>query len=158
MKTPVSTVLALSLTALLAAPVIAQQKEHPQKKEHPEHPKSEKKLSVDDIDAAIRSNIEEKAKASEGKFLVRDEVLDKTWELELVRVHKDRLQALADGRYFACVDFKAADGTMMDVDFFLKKDGDKLVVTDTSVHKINGKARYNYEEKDGVWVRVAEKS
>jgi hypothetical protein len=152
MKTPVSPVLALSLTALLAAPVIAQQKEHP------EHPKSEKKVSVDDIDAAIRSNIAEKAKASDGKFLVQDEVLDKTWELELVRVHKDRLQALADGRYFACVDFKAADGTMVDVDFFLKKDGDNLVVTDTSVHKINGKARYNYEEKDGVWVRVAEKS
>jgi hypothetical protein len=159
MKTPVSPVLALSLTVLLAAPVIAQQKEHP--KEHPqkkENPESEKKFSVDDIDAAIRSNIEEKAKASDGKFLVRDEVLEKTWELELVRVHKDRLQALADGRYFACVDFKAADGTMVDVDFFLKKDGDKLVVTDTSVHKINGKARYNYEEKDGVWVRVAEKS
>jgi len=162
MKTPVSPVLALSLTALLAAPVIAQQKEHPkehpQKKEQPEHPKSEKKFSVDDIDAAIRSNIEEKAKASAGKFVVQDDVLDKTWELELVRVHKDRLQALADGRYFACVDFKAADGTMVDVDFFLKKDGDKLAVTDTSVHKISGKARYNYEEKDGVWVRVAEKS
>jgi hypothetical protein len=162
MKTPVSPILALSLTALLAAPVIAQQKEHPkehpQKKEPSEHPKSEKKFSVDDIDAAIRSNIEEKAKASAGKFVVQDDVLDKTWELELVRVHKDRLQALADGRYFACVDFKAADGTMVDADFFLKKDGDKLVVTDTSVHKINGKARYNYEEKDGVWVRVAEKS
>jgi hypothetical protein len=162
MKTPVSPILALSLTALLAAPVIAQQKEHPkehpQKKEPSEHPKSEKKFSVDDIDAAIRSNIEEKAKASGGKFLAQDEVLDKTWELELVLVHKDRLQALADGRYFACVDFKAADGTMVDVDFFLKKDGDNLVVTDTSVHKINGKARYNYEEKDGVWVRVAEKS
>jgi hypothetical protein len=162
MKTTVSPVLALSLTALLAAPVIAQQKEHPkehpQKKEHPEQPKSEKKFSVDDIDTAIRSNIEEEAKASDGKFLVQDEVLDKTWELELVRVHKDRLQALADGRYFACVDFKAADGTMVDVDFFLKKEGDKLAVTDTSVHKINGKARYNYEEKDGVWVRVEEKS
>jgi hypothetical protein len=46
----------------------------------------------------------------------------------------------------------------VDVDFFLKKEGDKLAVTDTSVHKINGKARYNYEEKDGVWVRVEEKS
>jgi hypothetical protein len=162
MKTPVSPILALSLTALLAAPVIAQQKEHPkehpQKKEPSEHPKSEKKFSVEDIDAAIRSNIEEKTKASAGKFVVQDDVLDKTWELELVRVHKDRLQALADGRYFACVDFKAADGTMVDVDFFLKKDGDKLAVTDTSVHKIDGKARYNYEEKDGVWVRVAEKS
>jgi hypothetical protein len=31
-------------------------------------------------------------------------------------------------------------------------------VTDTSVHKIDGKARYNYEERNGVWVRIAEKS
>jgi hypothetical protein len=89
---------------------------------------------------------------------VRDDVLNKTWSLELVRVHKDKLQALADGRYFACVDFKAPDATMVDVDFFLKKDGDKLAVTDTTVHKVDGKARYNYEEKNGVWVRVAEKS
>ena len=64
---------------------------------------------------------------------------------------------VADGSYFACVDFKAEDGTMLDVDFFLKKQGDGLVVTDTSVHKVNGKARYNYEEKNGVWVRVPEK-
>jgi hypothetical protein len=47
---------------------------------------------------------------------------------------------------------------MVDVDFFLKKEENKLVVTDTSVHKIDGKARYNYEERNGVWVRVAEKS
>lgn len=157
MKRSFSLALALSLcTSLSVVSALAQEKEHP--KEHPEHPKSEKKVSVDNIDAAIRSHIDEKTKASGGKFLVRDGVLSKTWELELVRVHKDRLQVLADGRYFACVDFKAADATMIDVDFFLKKDGEKLVVTDTSVHKVNGKARYSYEEKDGVWVRVAEKS
>jgi len=102
--------------------------------------------------------VEERSKASGGRFEVRDDVLNKTWSLELVRVHKDKLQALADGRYFACVDFKAPDATMVDVDFYLKKDGDKLAVTDTTVHKIDGKARYNYEEKNGVWVRVAEKS
>jgi hypothetical protein len=153
-----SLALALSLcSSLSVVSALAQEKkEHP--KEHPEHPKSEKKVSVNDIDAAIRSHIDEKTKESDGKFLVRDEVLNKTWELGLVRVHKDRLQALADGRYFACVDFKAADGSMVDVDFFLKKEGENLVVTDTTVHKVNGKARYNYEEKDGVWVRVAEKS
>jgi hypothetical protein len=146
--------LSLGLALVLpAAFLLAQQKEHPK-----EHPKSEKKVSVDDVDAAIRAQIADQSKSTGGRFEVRDDVLNKTWSLELVRVHKDRLQALADGRYFACVDFKAADGTMVDVDFFLKKDGDKLVVTDTSVHKINGKARYNYEEKDGVWVRVAEKS
>ena len=141
--------------AALPARARGQQKEHP--KEHPEHPKSEKKVSTDDIDRAIRAYIGSVAKASGGRFAVKDDVLKKTWQLELVRVHKDRLQALADGSYFACVDFKAEDGTMLDVDFFLKKKGDDLPVTDTSVHKINGKARYNYEEKNGVWVRVAEK-
>ena len=55
------------------------------------------------------------------------------------------------------MDFKAADGTEVDVDFFLKKEADRLALTDTSVHKINGKARYSYREKDGVWERVAEK-
>ena len=49
------------------------------------------------------------------------------------------------------------NGTTVDVDFFLKKEGDGLAVTDTTVHKVNGKARYGYQEKDGVWVRVAEK-
>jgi len=157
MKKFFSLALAVSLSAVLpAVSALAQQKEHP--KEHPQNPPSEKKVSTDDIDAAIRAHIEEKSKASGGRFEVRDDVLNKTWSLELVRVHKDKLQALADGRYFACVDFKAPDATMVDVDFFLKKDGDKLAVTDTTVHKIDGKARYNYEEKNGVWERVTEKS
>jgi hypothetical protein len=153
MKMFFSLALAVSLSAVLpAVSALAQQKEHP--KEHPQNPPSEKKVSTDDIDAAIRAHIEEKSKVSGGRFEVRDDVLNKTWSLELVRVHKDKLQALADGRYFACVDFKAPDATMVDVDFFLKKDGDKLAVTDTTVHKIDGKARYNYEEKNGVWERV----
>lgn len=157
MKKFFSLALAVSLSAALpAVSALAQQKEHP--KEHPQNPPSGNKLSTDDIDAAIRAHIEEKSKASGGRFEVRDDVLNKTWSLELVRVHKDKLQTLADGRYFACVDFKAPDATMVDVDFFLKKDGDKLAVTDTTVHKVDGKARYNYEEKNGVWVRVAEKS
>lgn len=157
MKKFFSLALAASLSAVLpAVSALAQQKEHP--KEHPQKPPSETKVSTDAIDAAIRAHIEEKAKASGGRFEVRDDVLNKTWSLELVRVHKDKLQELADGRYFACVDFKAPDATMVDVDFFLKKDGDKLAVTETTVHKIDGKARYNYEEKNGVWERVAAKS
>jgi hypothetical protein len=151
---------AIGLTAMFLFSTVAfAQKEHPQ--EHPqgkEHPKGEKKVSIEDIDKAITEHIEKASKASGGKFEVKDDVLKKTWDLELVRVHKDRLQALADGRYFACVDFKAPDGTMVDVDFFMKKEGDDLKVTDTTVHKVNGKARYNYQQKDGVWVRVAEKA
>lgn len=160
--------LALAFAAaacFLASPLAAQEhptkkegkQEHP-KKEHPkkEHPKASQAVTTDDIDAGIRSHIQEKA--SGGSFSVQDDVLKKTWELELVRVHKDKLTPLSEDTYFACVDFRANDGTMVDVDFFLKKDGDRLVVTDTSVHKVDGKARYSYEEKEGVWRRVSEKS
>jgi hypothetical protein len=158
MRRVISLAIALAAAAFFTTSALAQEKkEHP--KEHPsEHPESGKKLSTADIDKAIRAHIEKIASASGGKFPVKDDVLNKTWQLELVKVHNDKLQALADGRYFACVDFKATDGTMVDVDFFMKKEGDGLAVTDTTVHKINGKARYGYEEKNGVWVRVAEKS
>jgi hypothetical protein len=154
------------LVCFSALPVVAQekQKEHPEHptqkpKEHPkEHPTSGQKASLDQIDKAIRAHIDKVAKESGGRFPVQDDVLKKTWQLELARVHKDKLQSLADGTYFACVDFKAEDGSMVDVDFFLKKTGDELAVTDTSVHKVDGKPRYHYEEKDGAWVKVPEKS
>jgi hypothetical protein len=169
MNKRLSLALALAAAACFSvSPLAAQQtkptaKPAPEKKEHPmehpaEHPGSGNKVSTDDIDKAIRAHIEKISGASHGSFPVKDDVLKKTWELKLDRVHNDKLQALADGRYFACVDFKAADGTMVDVDFFMKKEGEGLAVIDTTVHKVNGKARYGYEEKDGVWVRVAEKS
>ncbi|MBI2955857.1 MAG: hypothetical protein HYY26_00960, partial [Acidobacteria bacterium] len=89
-----------------------------------------------------------------GKFPVKDDVLNKTWALTLVRVHTDKLTQLDEKTYFACVDFKADDGTAVDVDFFLKGDQDKLKVTDTSVHKVNGVARYMYQQKGDFWERV----
>ncbi len=52
---------------------------------------------------------------------------------------------------------RSLDGTMVDVYFFLKKQGDFLVVTDTSVRKVDGKARSNDEQTNGLWVRVPEK-
>ena len=156
-RLPLSLALAAAACFSISALAVSQEKkEHP--KEHPsEHPKSENKLSTGDIDKAIRGHIEKISATANGRFPVKDDVLNKTWDLKLVRVHNDKLQALADGRYFACVDFEAPDATMVDVDFFLKKEGDGLAVTDTTVHKVNGKARYGYQEKDGVWVRVAEK-
>ncbi|MCI0611976.1 hypothetical protein L0244_03210, partial [bacterium] len=108
------------------------------------------------IDAAIRASIDEQSQA-DGMFHVQDQVLNKTWNLKLDKVHKDKLTAMSDDTYFACVDFNADDGTKVDADFYLKNQDGKLVVTDTSVHKINGEARYMYEQKDGYWVRVDKK-
>jgi hypothetical protein len=127
--------------------------------EHPsEHPKkmgsAVKPISTTELDKAIKDLIAEKAKANGGKLAVKDDVLSKTWQLDLVRVHTDKLTQLDDKTYFACVDFKAEDGAMVDVDFYLKNDDGKLSLSDTTIHKVNGKPRFNYQKKGDYWERV----
>jgi hypothetical protein len=148
--------------ALVLAAGTAFAQEHPAGHEHPksEHPKAEKAKAVTtaDLDKAIKARIEEKTKSDGGVFKVEDKVLNKTWDLTLVKVHSDKLTPLSADTYFACTDFKAKDGTVVDVDFYLKNEDGKLVITDTTVHKVNGKPRFNYVEKKGVWVREPVKS
>ena len=74
--------------------------------------------------------------------------------LELVKVHDDRLSGLGAGKYFACVDMKGSDGRLYDIDFSMVLRPGKLTVTETSVHKINGKPLYNWKEEGGVWKKV----
>src|SRR5262249_47000391 len=74
--------------------------------------------------------------------------------LDLIRVHDDRFSSLGGNKYFACVDMKGKDGTMYDIDFMMLVQGDKLTVTETAVHKINGKALYNWKQDGGVWKKV----
>ncbi|MBI4466189.1 MAG: hypothetical protein HY656_02015 [Acidobacteria bacterium] len=125
--------------------------EHPKKEEHP----TAKAASTADIDKAIRAHIDQTAKANHGRFPVKDDVLKKTWALALEKVHTDKLTALDANTYFACVDFKADDGTAVDADFYLKGEKGSLKVTDTTVHKINGEPRFNYEKKGDYWERVS---
>ena len=138
--------------------------------EHPEHPKKSAEhpkqgaeqpkkgeaatqVSTADISAGIKRNIETKSKKSnDGKFHVEYEGRDLA--LDLIKVHDDRLQDLGDGKYFACVDLKATDGKTYDLDFFLTGQPDKMKVTDTSVHKIDGKPLYNWKEENGKWNKV----
>src|SRR4030095_6537990 len=131
--------------------------------EHPEHPKksaeqpkkggAEKQVSTADISTGIKSNIDAKSKKSpDGKFQVKYEGQDLA--LDLIKVHDDRLQDLGGGKYFACVDMKAADGKTYDIDFFLAGQPAKMKVTETSVHKIDGKPLYNWKEENGKWNKV----
>ncbi len=133
---------------------MASPQEHP-KQEHPkqEHPAA-KPVSTAPLEKAMKDQIAEKAKANGGKFAVRDDVLSKTWQLELVRVHTDKLTQLDDNAYFACVDFKASDGTPVEVDFYMKNDNGKLALTDTTVHKVNGQPRFTYEKRGNFWERL----
>ncbi|HEU5246017.1 MAG TPA: hypothetical protein VFU09_02900 [Candidatus Udaeobacter sp.] len=130
--------------------------------EHPEHPKkstehpkqaAEKQISTADISAGIKQNIDAKSKKSpDGKFHVKYEGQDLA--LGLMRVHDDRLSDLGGGKYFACVDMKGADGKTYDIDFFLTGQPGKMKVTDTSVHKIDGKPLYDWKEENGKWHKV----
>src|SRR6266542_523033 len=47
----------------------------------------------------------------------------------------------------ACVDMRGTDGKIDEIDFFMVVRPGKLTVTETSVHKINGKPLYNWEEQ-----------
>ena len=136
-----------------AAAVFAQ--EHP---EHPEHPQkgkgTEKRVSTADISAGIKKNIDaESKKSSDGKFHVKYE--GQELALNLIKVHDDRLSDLGGGKYFACVDMKGADGKTYDIDFFLSGQPGKMNVTETAVHKIDGKPLYNWKEENGKWQKVS---
>ena len=74
--------------------------------------------------------------------------------LDLIKVHDDRFSNLGGDKYFACVDMRGTDGKIYDIDFFMIVQPAKLTVTETSVHKINGKPLYNWKEEKGVWKKV----
>jgi hypothetical protein len=165
----------VALSVALAIPVIAaeppaKEGEHPAKAgEHPkkdaEHPKKEgehpkehpqkaaaaAEVTTADISAGIKKHIEAESK-KDGKFHAKYEGQDLA--LTLVKVHDDRLSSLGEGKHFACVDMKAADGKTYDLDFFMSGKSGSMNVTDTSVHKVEGKALYDWKEEGGVWKKV----
>ncbi len=153
---------AITLFFTPAALIVAQEHpEHPKKTtEHPkqgaEHPKkagAEKAVGTADISAGIKKNIDAQSKKStDQKFHVKYEGQDLA--LDLVKVHDDRLQDLGGGKYFACVDMKGTDGKTYDIDFFLTGQPGKMKVSETSVHKIDGKPLYNWKEDNGKWQKV----
>ena len=138
-----------------AAPVSsAEHPEHPkQGAEHPKKGGAEKRVSKSDISAGIKKNIDaETKKSSDGKFHVNYQSQDLA--LDLIRVHDDRLSDLGGGKYFACVDMKATDGKTYDIDFFLTGQPGTMTVTETAVHKIDGKPLYDWKEDNGQWHKV----
>jgi actin-related protein len=145
----------LTLAVAFAATVFAQ--------EHPEHPKpksdakqehSSHTYSMDELEKAITNEIVTAQEKNDDSYTMKDTETNQTLKMKLDHVHRERLAKLDPKTYFACTDFKTDDGHTVDVDFFMKDDGEKLVMSDATIHKIDGKARYNWQEKDGYWVRV----
>lgn len=142
---------ALFAFALLSCAALVVAQEHPEHPTNKTAPKQTKAYTMDELEKAITAEIQNAQKA-DGFYHMKDG--DKTWNMKLDHVHKERLSRVDPTTYFACTDFKSDDNHTVDVDFFMKDDGQKLVLSDATLHKVDGKARYNWQEKDGYWVRV----
>jgi hypothetical protein len=111
-------------------------------------------VSSADISGGIKKQIaRDEKKSSDRKFHVKYQ--GKDLALDLIKVHDDRLSNLGGGKYFACVDMKGTNGKTYDIDFFMAGNPGAMNVTETSVHKINGKPLYNWKEERGVWKKVS---
>jgi len=111
------------------------------------------KVVTADIEAGIRANIDKKVEEGGGYFYLSTE--KKELRLQLVRVHTEYLSNLGPQRHFACVDLADVSGDVYDVDFFLEGDPGNMVVTETTLHKLNGKPFYTWKQrKDKTWYRM----
>ena len=119
-------------------------------KEHPE--KGADLNKKEELAKFIEQHVNGKAEA--GKFTLKHPDTGKDLVLTLDRVHKDRLSQTAKDTYFACADFKDSDGKLYDLDFWVQGTSGKMTVTETHLHKEQGKARYTWQEEEGMWKRV----
>ncbi len=111
------------------------------------------KVNIADIETGIENYIDTKTKEADGYFHVKDE--NKELRLKLVRVHTEYLSNLGPNRHFACVDLADENGDVYDVDFFMEGKAGAMDVTETTVHKLNGKPFYSWKQKeDKTWHRV----
>ena len=106
-----------------------------------------------DIQTGIENYIEEQVRLGNGYFHLpykKGEL-----KLKLVRVHTEYLANLGPQLHFACVDLADISGDVYDVDFFLNGTSGAMIVTETTVHKINGQPYYAWEQKiDKTWHRI----
>jgi hypothetical protein len=111
-------------------------------------------VSTDSLAEAITSYVSSESKERGGAFPVPAPDGGAPLQLTLHTVHRERVSRLADGRYFACADFKGRNGNTYDVDIFMRAESKGLVPADIIVHKVNGTPRFNWAERDGAWSAV----
>lgn len=113
------------------------------------------KVEIAEIEAGIKAFIAKTTAENDGFFPVKDESND--LKMKLVRVHTEYLSNLGPARHFACVDLVDVSGDVYDVDFFMEGEPGNMNVTQTSVHKLNGKPFYSWKQnkEDKTWYKVA---
>ena len=110
-------------------------------------------LAISEIEAEIKNYISQTTQENDGFFPVKDENHD--LKMKLVRVHTEYLSNLGPESHFACVDLVDEKGDVYDVDFFMEGSPGYMNITQTSVHKLNGKPYYSWKQnKDKTWYKM----
>lgn len=110
-------------------------------------------LSIAEIEHEIKNYISLKTQEHGGFFPVKDQNHD--LKMKLVRVHTEYLSNLGPTSHFACVDLVDESGDVYDVDFFMEGTPGDMNITQTSVHKLNGKPFYSWKQnKDKTWYQM----
>lgn len=145
--------LSLFLVSFILVACSPSEKTETSKEEETEKLEVSSKASIEEIEVGIRRYIAEKTQADGGYFIIEDTV--GLLKLQLVRVHTEYLSSLGPNRQFACVDLADINGDVYDVDFFLEGEAGNMHVTETSVHKLNGKPFYSWKQrKDKTWFKI----
>lgn len=136
------------LLLFFAAPIYAQTHEHGGK-EHGGKEHGGSKMSgptSEDIRKTIKKYVEDESKDT-GAFEIYDAETKQTRRLEFIKVHE---RVGKTGNYhYSCADFKDKNsGQMLDLDLDVESKNGKLNVVDVRIHKVDGKERYTYDEKD----------
>jgi hypothetical protein len=165
MVTRAITVISIALFLTLTSPLFATD-QHPGRPQQPQAKQSSQTttgnpqsttepliVNESEVFAGVKKYIYTQAqKSADKKFHIHSGGKDVA--LDLITIHADRLSDLGGNKHFACVDMKAANGAIYDIDFFMTVRSGTLSVTETSVHKINGKPLYNWKEQNGILKKV----
>lgn len=126
-------------------------------------------LSREEIRAGIQRILERDQKLHGGYLMVWDAKTRHVWRLKHQSVHervawidspvarrmlsehgltpRERAEEIV---YFGCNNFLSAEGTLVDVDVWMARSGDKLAPLQMMIHKVSGKPRYAFKNDEVV--------
>ena len=110
-------------------------------------------LTIESVAHFLEGYVTKETATQDGWIKIRDEKAESDLQLKLDKIHRERLAKTDKGTYFVCADFKTHEGKVYDLDFWVKESEEGLSVTETTIHKEEGKARYTWMEEKGIWKR-----
>ena len=144
----------LSIIALVILNACSTSAPETKESENKVEKKKIKKVSIAEIEDGIKANIDQQVEENGGYFLLEHD--SGQLKLKLVRVHTEYLSNLGPNSHFACVDLADVGGDVFDVDFFMEGEPGSMKVTQTTIHKLNGRPYYTWKQnkEDKTWFKV----